>query len=131
MGGVLHGPLLGFSHSSALIFLPVIGDSLIERIVNVWGRHQSLDRKEHRSNLKCWGPLVLENVEADSSELVDVWVVDLGSEEDLWWNHWVLIWQEELAIKETSLIWSLGWASDLDVEMSIVFLIWLSVDSNN
>ena len=127
----MQGPLLGPLDGTLLVSFPGIGNLLVQGIIQVGQGHQGLDGQEDGSDLKGWGPLVLENVQANSAKLVDVWVVDLGSEEDLWWNHWVLIWQEELAIKETSLIWSLGWASDLDVEMSIIFLIWLSVDSNN
>lgn len=131
LGSILEGPLLGLGDGTILILFPVISNFLIKWIIQVWKRHQSLDGEENGSNLESWRPLVLQNIKANSTQLIDIWVIDLGSEEDLWWNHWVLIWQEELAIKETSLIWSLGWASDLDVEMSIIFLIWLSVDSNN
>ena len=35
--GVLYGPLAGLLNSSVLITLPVVGNSLIERIVHVGG----------------------------------------------------------------------------------------------
>ena len=83
LGCILHGPLLGFCHGSILIFLPVVSDGFIVHREDRQRLGQTskpgLDRKEDRSDLESWGPLVLENVEADSSELVDVWVVDLGS----------------------------------------------------
>ena len=81
--------------------------------------------------MECWRPLVFQNVQANSTQLVDIWVIDLGSEQNLWWHHWVLIRQEKLAIEETSLVRSFGWAGNLDIEMSVVLLIWLSIDSNN
>jgi hypothetical protein len=114
-----------------LIFLPEISNFLIKWIIEIWERHQSLDGEENRSDLECWGPLVLQDIEADSSELVDIWVVDLGSEQNLWWNHWVLFWQEELAVEDTSFVWGLSWTGNLDVEMSVVLFIWFSIDSNN
>ena len=81
--------------------------------------------------MKGWGPLVLENVQANSAKLVDVWVVDLGSEENLWWHHWVLVWQEQLAVEDASLVWSFSWTSNLNEEVSWVLLIWLGVNTNN
>ena len=127
----MKGPFLGFGNGSILIVLPVVGDRLIKGVIQVWKRHQSLDGEEHGSDLQCWRPLVLEDIKADSAELINVGVVDLGSEEHLWWDHWVLIRQEEFAVEDASLIWSFSWTSDLNEEVSEVLLVWLGVDSNN
>ena len=35
-----------------------------------------LDGEKDGSDLKCWTPFLFEDVQADSSQLVDVWVVD-------------------------------------------------------
>ena len=131
MIGVLEGPLLGLLDSTLLISFPGIGDLLIQRIIQVWERHQSLDREEHRSNLESWRPLVLQDIEANSAELVNVGVVDLGSEEHLGWNHWVFIRQEEFAVKNATFVRGLGGTSDLDEEMSWVFLIWFGVNADD
>ena len=128
---ILESPLFGPCNSTFLVFLPEISNFLIKWIIEIWERHQSLDGEENGSDLECWRPLVLQDIEADSSELVDIWVVNLGSEQNLWWNHWVLFWQEELAVEDTSLVWGLSWTSNLDVEMSVVLFVWLSIDSNN
>jgi len=129
--GVLQGPLLGSVDGGCLIGLPGISDLLIQRIIQVWQGHQGLDRKQDRSDLQRRRPLVLEDIEANSAKLVDVGVVDLCSEEDLGWDHWVLLWQEEFAVENASLIWCLSWAGDLDEEVSWVLLVWLGVNSNN
>ena len=39
--------------------------------------------EEHRADLQGWAPLVLQNIEADTTKLVYVWVVDLCQEADL------------------------------------------------
>ena len=65
------------------------------------------------------------------TNLIDIWVVDLGSEENLRRNHWVLIWQEKFSVKHASIIWSVSWSSDFDMEMSEIVLIRLSVNSDN
>jgi len=109
----------------------VVGNLLIQGIVQVGKGHQSLDGEENRSDLKSWRPLVLQDIETDSTKLVDIWVIDLGSEKNLWWDHWVFFWKEEFTIEDTALIRGLSWAYNLDEEMSWVLLIWLSVDTNN
>lgn len=114
-----------------MVSLPGIGDLLIQRIIQVGQGHQGLNGEQDRSDLKRRRPLVLQDVEADSAELVDVRVVDLRSEENLWWDHGVLVWQEELAVEDAALIWSLTWASDLDEEVSGVVLVGLSVDADD
>ena len=81
--------------------------------------------------MKSWTPLVLEDVKADTAELVDVWVVNLGPEKNLGWHHGVLIWQEELTIKDAAFIRGLSWSSDLYEEVSVVLLVWFSIDSND
>jgi len=127
----LECPFLGLGNSTILITLPVVGDDLIEWIIQVWKGHQSLDGEEHGSDLQGWGPLVLEDIQANSSQFVNIGVVDLGSEQDLWWDHWVFIWQEKLAIEDSSLVWSFTWTGNLDIEMSCILLVWFSVDSHN
>lgn len=58
-------------------------------------------------------------------------MVDLGSEEHLRRNHGVLVRKEELGVEHASLVRSAIRASNLDMEMSEVCLVWLSVDSDN
>ncbi len=40
--------------------------------------------EQHSADLKCWAPLVLEDVKADASKLVNVRVVNLGQKAHLW-----------------------------------------------
>ena len=82
-------------------------------------------------DLESWGPFVLEDVETDTAELVDVWVVDLGSEEHLWSDHWVILRQVELQLEHATFVWAVSWTRHIHVEMSAISLGWSSVDSNN
>ena len=129
--GILESPFLGLLDGTILVLLPVVSNFLVKWIIQVWKWHQGLDREEDWSNLEGWWPLVLEDIKANSTELVNVWVVDLGSEQNLWWDHWVLIRQEEFAIEDTSFVWSFSWTSNLDIEMSCILLVWLGVDSDD
>ena len=45
--GVLLGPLTGLLDGAVLVVLPVVSNSLVKRVLNVGGRHEGLDRKEH------------------------------------------------------------------------------------
>jgi hypothetical protein len=79
--------------------------------------------------LEGWGPFVLEDIKADSTELIDVWVEYLGSKQHFGSDHWVLFWEEEFAVEKTTFVRSISWTGNLDEEMSKILLIWLSVDT--
>lgn len=65
--GVLLGPLLGLVNRAILVVLPVVGNSLIKRVVYVGCGHKGLDGEEDGFDLEGGGPLVLEDVEADTA----------------------------------------------------------------
>ena len=35
-----------------------------------------------------------EDIQTDTAKLVNIWVIDLGEEPDLWWGHGIVVWQE-------------------------------------
>ena len=74
-------------------------------------------------------PVVLQDVETNTSELVDVGVVDFRTEKDLRWHHGVLVRQEELTGEETAFIGCLGGSGQLHVEVAEVVLVGLNDDS--
>lgn len=65
------------------------------------------------------------------TQFINVRMVDFSSEEDLRWDHWVLIWQEKLSVEEASFVWCLTWAGNLNKEVAGIALAWLSVNSDN
>ena len=90
--GVLLGPLAGTLNCASLVVLPVLSNGLIERVIDVGGRHQGLNRKKnlratkhnhdqssfhnrqatvgqftYSLDLEGGRPLVLEDVEADTT----------------------------------------------------------------
>jgi hypothetical protein len=48
------------------------------------------------------GEHTLEDIETDAAELIDVGMVDFGQESDLWWGHGVIIWKEQLELKDAA-----------------------------
>lgn len=121
--GMGSGPLLSRCYRCWLILLPSLGYVWGERIVWVWRAKECLDRQQDRADLKSWRPVALQNIQADTAKLVDVRVVDLGQETNLWWGHRVVIWEEELKVEDAALVWRLRWAVDLDVEVSEVIVV--------
>lgn len=49
-----------------------------------------------------FGVHTLENVKTYATELIDVWVVDLGEETNFGRSHWVVVWKEELELEDTT-----------------------------
>lgn len=45
-----------------------------------------------------------QDIETDAAEFVDVGVVNLGQESDLWWGHRVVIWQEQFEFEDTAFL---------------------------
>lgn len=62
-----HSPLSGPLDGTFGVDLPVVGDLLVQGVVEVGGRQEGLDGEEHRSDLEGGAPLVLEDVQADSA----------------------------------------------------------------
>ena len=104
---------------------------IVSVLIRSQGKSENYYTSTYGFDLEGWGPLVLEDVKANATELVDVGVVDLGPEEHLWRDHWVLVGQEELKVEHSSFEGSFAWASDLDVEVSAVGLGWLCVDAHD
>ena len=129
--GVLECPVLCRLDGPLLVRLPRVSDFLVQGIIQVWQGHQCLNGQQNRSDLQGWGPLVLEDIEADAAKLVDVGVVDLGSEKNLGRDHGVLIWQEEFAVENATFVRRVREACDLDIEVSEVLLVWLGINSND
>ena len=113
-------PLLGPLDRAVRVGSPELGDLLVQWVVKVGSGQQRLDGEKHRADLEGGRPLVLEDVQADSSELVNIGMENLGPKQDLGRNHGVLVGEEELTVEKASFVWSLAGACYLDVEMARV-----------
>jgi len=91
---ILHSPFSCSINSCILILFPIVCNLFIKWIVKVWCWQQSLDWKQNSSDLQSWRPFVLQDIQTDSTKLVDVGMVNFSSEQNFWWNHWILIRQK-------------------------------------
>mmetsp|Transcript_544 Transcript_544/g.649 ORF Transcript_544/g.649 Transcript_544/m.649 type:complete len:205 (+) Transcript_544:223-837(+) len=80
----LHGILGGPFSCGTIMPLYISPEQLrnirYERIVRVRISQEGTDAQQHLADGKCWTPLILENIETNSSIGVDVAVVDAGGE---------------------------------------------------
>jgi len=80
---VLLGPLLGGSFISASVILVDVGDFGDQRIVGVGVSQQRTDGQQHLSDGQSGGPLILQDIQADTTVGVDVRMVNSSIETDL------------------------------------------------
>ncbi len=55
----------------------------------------------HRSYPWLLGELTLQHVKADAPQFIDIWMVNLCQEADLWGGHRVVVGEEELELEDT------------------------------
>ncbi len=46
-----------------------------------------------------------EHIQAYSTKLIDIGVVDFSKKSYLWWRHGIIVWEEELEFKNASYLW--------------------------
>lgn len=99
------GPLACGLMGLRQVGLECLRDCLGQRVLQVWRRHQQLDRERNRSDLQRGAPLVLlEDVQADAAQLVDVWVENLCPEQNLGRGHRVLLGQVQFQVEHSSFV---------------------------
>jgi hypothetical protein len=75
-----------------------------KRIIWIRVREQRANGEEQLGDSQSRRPVILEDIEADSSFIIDIAVIDLGGELNLWWLEWVILWELELKEKHSSFI---------------------------
>lgn len=105
------GPFLG----RGLVFGPVCFVDVCyfrnQRIVGIGVGQKRADRQQHLGDGEGWGPLFLQDVQADVTIGVDVWMVDFGFELDLRRLERVVGWEMDGKEEDTSCVWGI-WRTD-------------------
>jgi hypothetical protein len=94
--GVLSSPFSGSCLILYLVGLVDVGNLWNQRIIWVGIGQQGTDGEENLGDGECWGPLFLQDIKADGSIGVDIWVVDSCGEVDLGWLEWVVSWEVDV-----------------------------------
>jgi len=101
-------PLLCSRDSILLIRLPMVSHIIGKRIIGIGSREQCLNTQQHCSYLQCRTPLLPQDIQAYSSQLINIGMIYLGEETGLGRSHGVLGGEEQFKLVDTSFI---GWAS--------------------
>jgi hypothetical protein len=83
-----------------------------QRIVWVGIRQKGADGKQDLANRQCRTPLVLEDVEANTTVRVDVAVIDSSGEVDLGWLEWIVSGKVNIQKENAPCIWRVVGAHD-------------------
>jgi len=136
----MHGPS-GLSCSHSILSRPFSSRSLVFRLVilvdlsNFWHqgvirvsiRQQGADWEQNLGDGQSWGPLLLEDIKADWTVGVDIWMIDPGGEIDLWGLEWVVGWEVNVQEEDTSSIRCVIRSHDGSLPMVLIFLVnWTS-----
>ena len=110
------------------LILGLVGHVLICDCGNQWVlgirvRQQRADGQEYLANRQRGRPLVLENIKTNTARLVDVGVVDLGDECNLWGFEWVIHGELNPEGKQPTLEWTICRTHDGPVPCVNVLLI--------
>jgi len=92
--GMSSRPLSSCFNRRLFILLPFLRHFGSQRVIGIWCAEESLDGEEDGADLEGRGPVALQDVQAYTTELIDIGMVDLGEESYLWRGHRVIIWQE-------------------------------------
>ena len=121
--GVLSSPFSGSGLILWLVGLVDVSDLWNKRIIWVGITQQGTDWEENLGDGECWWPLLLQDIQADWSVGVDVWMVDSCGEVDLGWLEWVVSWEMDVQEVDTSGIRRIIWSHDGCLPVILVFLI--------
>jgi len=99
---VLSSPFSSRSLVFRLVSLVDLSNFWHQGVIRVGVRQQGADREEDLGDGQSWGPLLLEDIEADGSVGVDIWMIDPGGEIDLWRLEWVVSWEVDVQEENTT-----------------------------
>ena len=99
---VLSSPFSGSGLVFYLVGLVDVGNLWNQRIIWVGIAQQGTDGEENLRDSECWRPLFLQDIKANGSIGVDIWVVDSCGEVDLGWFEWVVSWEVDVQEVNTS-----------------------------
>ena len=84
---------------------------------------QRADWQQHLWNSECRTPLVLQNIQANWTIWVNVWMVYSGLEGALRWLEWVISWEMDVQEVHSTCIWAIIWSHDSCLPMVLIVLV--------
>ena len=106
-----------------LVGLVLVGDVGHERIIGVGIGQERADGKKHLGDGECGAPLLLENVEANTTVRINVRVIDACREVDLWWLERVIGGEVNVEEVDTAGIRAVIRSHDGCLPVELIFLV--------
>tara|TARA_B110001450_G_scaffold234800_1_gene239026 strand:+ start:545 stop:922 length:378 start_codon:yes stop_codon:yes gene_type:complete len=100
-----------------------MGNLWHQRIIWVGIGQEGRNGEEHLGDGEGWGPLFLQDIEADGAVGVDIWVVDSRGEVDLSWLERIVGWEVDVQEVDSSGIWRVIWSHDGGLPMVLILLV--------
>ena len=94
-----------------------------KRIIWVGVCQKGRDGEENLGDGQCWGPLILENIQANWTVGVDIWVVNSCGEVDLSWLERVVSWEMNVQEEDSSRVRRIIWSHDGCLPVVLVLLV--------
>jgi len=120
---VLSSPFSGSGLVLWLVGLVDVGNLWNQRIIWVGIGQQGTDGEENLGDGECWRPLFLQDIKANRSIGVNIWVVDSCGEVDLGWFEWVVSWEVDVQEVNTTGIRWIIWSHDGSLPVILILLI--------
>ena len=116
-------PLSGSCFVLRLVSFVDVSNLGHKRIIRVGISEQATDTEKHLWNSECGWPLILEDIQANATVWVDVWVIDSGSKVALGWLEWVVSWEVDVQEENTASIWWIIRSHDCCLPVVLIFLV--------
>lgn len=114
---VFRSPFSGRAIVSGSVSLEDVGNIWNQWIIGVGVGEKTADRKENLADCQCRRPLVLQNVQTDTSIRVDVAVIDTSGEVNLRRLEWIVRREVDIEEEDTSGIGRVIWSHDCCLPM--------------
>jgi hypothetical protein len=93
------------------------------RVIRVCISHQWNNWKEHLGDSERNYPIVMENIQGKCTVVIDIRMVDSGKKSAFRWLEWIVSWERNVQIEDTSSIWGIIGSRYLCLPVIIVTLV--------
>lgn len=124
-------PFPGGFNGRLFIFFPSLRDIVRQWVIRVRCPQQSLNTQEDGAYLQCWRPIGLQYIQANTPELVNVWMVNFGEKSDLGRTHGVILGEKKLQTENSSFIGRGGRAVNGHIKVSKIVFVWCCINSRD
>ena len=110
---------------------PLLRHSVVQRVVWVRRAEERLDAQQHGSDLQCRRPVLLQNIQTNSTQFVHIRVVYFSQKTHFRRHHGIVVRQEKLEVEKAAFEGTLNRSCDLNMEITGVSRVWVRVNARH